>query len=76
MRKLYIENTANYPRLKTDKFFADYENSYKYCGFIDKAFKYIEDFQLIRPDLWSRFVQQFREDADFEAGWRGEYGAK
>jgi len=76
MRKLYGENTANYPRLKTDKFFADYENSYKYCGFIDKAFKYIEEFQLIRPDLWSRFVQQFREDADFEAGWRGEYWGK
>ncbi|MBR5518111.1 MAG: glycoside hydrolase family 127 protein [Clostridia bacterium] len=76
MRKLYSENTANYPRIKTDTFFADYSNTYKYGGFIDKAFKYIEDFQLIRPDLWSRFVQQFREDADFEAGWRGEYWGK
>ena len=76
MRKLYSENTANYPRIKTDTFFADYSNTYKYGGFIDKAFKYIEDFQLIRPDLWSRFVQQFREDADYEAGWRGEYWGK
>lgn len=76
MRNIYDNQPANYPRLKTDKFFADYENSYKYCGFIDKAFKYIEDFQLIRPDLWSRFVQQFREDADYEAGWRGEYWGK
>lgn len=76
MKNIYEKNTANYPRIKTDNFFANYENSYKYCGFVDKAFRYIEEFQLIRPDLWSRFVQQFREDADYEAGWRGEYWGK
>lgn len=76
LENMYKENTANFPRIKTDTFFADYSNTYKYGGFIDKAFKYIEDFQLIRPDLWSRFVQQFREDADYEAGWRGEYWGK
>ena len=76
IENMYKENTANFPRIKTDKFFADYSNTYKYGGFIDKAFKYIEDFQLLRPDLWSRFVQQFREDADYEAGWRGEYWGK
>lgn len=73
---LYKENEANYPRLKTDVFFADYENIYKFKGFLDKAFHYIEDFQLTDPSLWKRFVQQFREDADHDAGWRGEYWGK
>lgn len=76
MRELYEKNTANYPRLKTDRFFADYGNECKFIGFIDKAIKYIEDFQLLRGDLWRRFVQQFREDADFDGGWRGEYWGK
>jgi len=75
-KSFYEENTANYPRLKTDSFFADYDNTYKYNGFIDKAFNFIEDFQLLKPELWRRFVQQFREDADFDAGWRGEYWGK
>lgn len=30
----------------------------------------------MRSDLWARFVQQFREDADYDAGWRGEYWGK
>jgi len=33
---MYKENTANYPRLKTDVLFADYENTYKYDGFVDR----------------------------------------
>ena len=48
----------------------------KYSGFIDDAFRFIEDAQLLSPELWRRFVQQFREDADYEAGWRGEYWGK
>ncbi len=74
--KLYNEGEANYPRLMTDKLFADYSNEFRYNGFIDKAFGFIEDFQLLREDLWTRFVQQFREDADYEGGWRGEYWGK
>ena len=73
---LYDQNTANYPRIKTDCFFADYNNTYKYDGFFDKVFTFVEDFQLLNPNLWRRFVQQFREDADFDAGWRGEYWGK
>ena len=77
MRQLYSPGSANYPRLKTDKFFVDYSNEAEYTGFVDKAVKYIEDFQLLRPDLWKRFADQFRqEDADYEAGWRGEYWGK
>ena len=74
--KLYKKDTANFPRLKSDIFFVDYNNEYSYTGFIDEAIKYIENFQLLREDLWIRFVQQFREDADYEGGWRGEYWGK
>ena len=67
----------NAPRLKTDTHFVDYGAEYRYDGFIHKAYKFIEEFQLLRPEMWARFVNQFREeDADYEGGWRGEYWGK
>ncbi len=76
MKQIYKPNTANYPRLETDTFFADYENASQYSGFVDHAIRYIEEFQLMNRELWKRFVQQFREDSDFDGGWRGEYWGK
>ena len=76
MKEIYTKGSANYPRIETDTFFADYENKYKYTEYFDRTFKFIEDFQLIRPDLWSRFVNQFRENTDTDFGWRGEYWGK
>lgn len=55
------------------------EIPYKACefkGFVDKHIRYIESFQLLNEELWLRFVQQFREDSDSDAGWRGEYWGK
>ena len=51
-------------------------NSSKWNGIIDKSVRFIEETQLLRTDLWCRFVQQFKEDADYEGGWRGEYWGK
>lgn len=51
-------------------------NHCKFHGVIDRSIRYIEEFQLLRIDLWKRFVQQFKEDADYDAGWRGEYWGK
>ena len=66
MRNLYESNPVNAVRLGTDVHFADYENEYSYRDFMDGFFKFVEEFQLLRPDLWARFVQQFREeDADY-----------
>ena len=77
MRNLYENNPMNSPRLDTDTHFVDYSAEYKHTGFIDKAYKFIEDFQLLNPVTWERFVKQFREaDADFDGGWRGEYWGK
>ena len=72
----YAKNSANYPRLGTDTFFADYDNKYRYEGFVHDRFVLIEDMQLLKPDAWKRYVQQFREDADFDRGWRGEFWGK
>lgn len=72
----YEKNSANFPRLNCDKLFVDYHNTYTYSGIIDKTFTFIEDFQLLNSTLWRRFVQQFHEDADYDAGWRGEYWGK
>lgn len=52
------------------------ENEWKLHGIVDDSVKFIEKVQLLRSDLWTRFVQQFKEDADYEAGWRGEYWGK
>lgn len=57
-------------------FRSDFSRTAKYNGFIDSVFKFAENAQLLHPELWRRFVQQFREDADYEAGWRGEYWGK
>ncbi len=76
MKNLYKRNDANYPRLQTDKFFTRSNNKYAYNGVIEQTIKFIQEFQLLNPQLWHRFVMQFREDADFDAGWRGEYWGK
>ena len=77
MKKLYTDNPMNLPRVNTDTYFVDYTNSYSYRGFIDDSVKFIEDFQLLNPEMWERFVRQFREeDADRDGGWRGEYWGK
>ena len=76
MRKLYQPNTANFPRLKTDTFFADYANQYQYNGVIGWFSRFIEEFQLLDPVHWKRFVDQFRIHSDTEKGWRGEYWGK
>ncbi|MBE6537162.1 MAG: hypothetical protein E7673_04330 [Ruminococcaceae bacterium] len=77
MKTIYENNPMNAPRLNTDAFFVDYSNKYSYTGFIDEAFKFIEEFQLLNPVMWERFVNQFREeDADKDGGWRGEYWGK
>lgn len=77
MRALYEKNTANYPRLKTDTCWADYENQMQCTGFYQKAVDFISEFQLLRKDCWDRFVKQFKlEDADSNHGWRGEYWGK
>ena len=72
MRQLYEKSSANYPRLATDALFADYNNTYSYSGVLDDAFRFVSKTQLLRGDLWRRFVEQYRFDSDGpDEGWRG-----
>ncbi len=77
MRMLYSENTASYPRCKTDAHFADPKNSYEYGTLIADALSFVNEEQLLKTELWKRFADQFREAADSsDNGWRGEYWGK
>lgn len=60
----------------TDKFLLDKNNKYLYSGIVDKTIKFVEQFQLLNELLWKRFANQFSHDADYDAGWRGEYWGK
>ncbi len=77
MRQLYSPGQANFPRLATDRFFVDYDNRFAFRGPMDAAIRFIENAQLLRGDLWARFVEQYRMGgADNDGGWRGEYWGK
>ncbi len=47
-----------------------------YFGTLSEVFDFVSRAQLLRPDLWRRFVDQFRTPADADEGWRGEYWGK
>ena len=52
------------------------KNICSFPGRYEELVSFIEEFQLLRSDLWKRFVQQFKEDSDYDAGWRCEYWGK
>ncbi|MBE6739464.1 MAG: hypothetical protein E7565_03995 [Ruminococcaceae bacterium] len=77
MLDFYKENTANFPRLKTDRHFINFNNEYKFDEITDKTMKFTEEKQSLREDLWIDFVNQFTDRIDGpDAGWRGEYWGK
>jgi len=76
MRELYAPQSANYPRLKTDVCFADYENQYNYTSRLHSVFDFVLEHQLLDPVLWQRFVDQYKLQKDNGRGWRGEYWGK
>ena len=76
MRELYAPQSANYPRLKTDVCFADYENQYNYTSRLHSIFDFVLEHQLLDPVLWQRFVDQYKLQKDNGRGWRGEYWGK
>lgn len=77
---LYTDHPFYCNRLDTDKMFLTASGSSEISGRLDHAIRFIEDYQLMDPELWRRFVTQFRatdpkaDDADL--GWRGEYWGK
>ena len=73
---IYQKNNAYHLRLNTDVLFADYNNSFKYDGFINDVYNMIEEKQLLDVDLWNAFVEQFRLQKDRDLHWRGEFWGK
>lgn len=77
MRTIYDHHSAYLPRMQTDRFFRDPATRIQLDDVWGKTNQLIEAEQLLRPDLWKRFVHQFREpDADFDQAWRGEFWGK
>lgn len=77
IQNLYPQDTVNYKRIETDNLFTDMDSECKFSGIVDKTIKYIEDFQLLDPETWTRFVRQFKDHTDSQnRGWRGEYWGK
>ncbi len=80
LKNIYTDHPFCYNRLDTDKmFFAPSVNA-NISGKLDHAIRFIEDYQLMDPSLWAKFVTQFRDTDpkadDANLGWRGEYWGK
>lgn len=62
--------------MNNEKFASFNDGKFKYNGVVDDTFKFVEKTQLLKPELWERFVGQFRDYSDSDGGWRGEYWGK
>ena len=60
----------------TNQLFADYTNKFSFSGEVEDAFQFIENAQLVKSELWERFVKQYELHSDVDDGWRGEYWGK
>ncbi len=77
MRALYKKGEANFPRLATDSFFLDYENTFHFSGITDATMDFVQEHQLLDGELWASFVRQFAQKSDSDdLTWRGEYWGK
>lgn len=76
MTGLYDEKSPSVSRIGRDVMFADRENLWKYEGHINEVFGFVNDRQICRPELWERFMLQFRTRPDSDGGWRGEFWGK
>lgn len=74
--RLLAGSPAHAPRLSTDALFLPPPGSFQYTGPLDQAVRFIQERQLLDPELWTRFVRQFRTEADRDLGWRCEYWGK
>ena len=68
--------TANQPSFDSGKMTINFNGEWRFTGVIHETMKFIEDMQMLNPELWFRFVQQFRSHTDTDNGWRGEYWGK
>ena len=61
----------------TDRLSPDTYAYYRLNGVLNDALRFTKEHQLMSTEHWTRFVRQFRIDADAQSrGWRGEYWGK
>ncbi len=66
-----------YSKMETDSFYQMEKGAFKTEGYLDKAIKFVEEFQLMDEELWKIFVNLFRKNADdVDNGWRAEFWGK
>ncbi|MCQ2431479.1 MAG: glycoside hydrolase family 127 protein, partial [Clostridia bacterium] len=73
-----MKYTAYANRKETDALFTPADGSAVYSGQLSDAVRYIEGAQLLDPEIWALFVEQFRQGDvdDHDLGWRSEYWGK
>lgn len=80
IRERYQTHPIYGNRTETDRFFSVEEGAVSLKGDLDHAIRFIEDQQLLDPQLWAKFVTQFRDTVpkadDANLGWRGEFWGK
>lgn len=59
-----------------DLLFAEKQTDCCFAGVFDEALAFIMRTQLMRTDLWKKFVDMFRLQPDAKHGWTGEYWGK
>ena len=64
-------------RQQTDRLRADSYAEYQFGGVFADTLAFTKQYQLMSSEHWTRFVNQFRTEADSKnRGWRGEYWGK
>ena len=64
-------------RSQTDRLQPDAYADYRFADVIADTLQFAKNKQLMSSEHWTRFVNQFRTDADARnRGWRGEYWGK
>ncbi len=80
IKELYKGHPIYRNRLDTDELFNMDEGAVSLKGNLNYAIRFVEENQLLDPDLWKKFVTQFRNTTpkadDADLGWRGEYWGK
>lgn len=61
---------------ETDIFYPEKNVDCRFNGAYAEALDFIMKYQLMRPDLWKKFVNLYRIQPDAEHGWTGEYWGK
>ena len=77
LNSYFKNNAVLQKRLQTDEQFLNVGGRFSFEEPVARVYNFVQQAQLLRPELWARFVEQFAERSDsVDGGWRGEYWGK